>query len=101
MLHEMVGVMFLFFRFHMCVDRDVLVEYFLLVNESLWVYILCFIVPSVAPMYWLVALFATTVALYTTLFCRHLPWRGHESLFLQLHRLLGCVVSLVELIFLL
>ena len=35
----------------MFVYKEVLVESFLLVKESLWLYILCFKVPSVAPMY--------------------------------------------------
>ena len=40
----------------MCVDNEVLVEQFMLVKESLCLYILYFMVPSVAPMYYLTEL---------------------------------------------
>ena len=40
----------------MCVNKEVLVEKFLLVKESLWLYILSFMVPFVARMYCLTGL---------------------------------------------
>ena len=32
----MFGEMFISFKFQICVDRDVVVEYFMFENESLW-----------------------------------------------------------------
>ena len=69
-------------------------------KESLLLCILCFIVPSIAPMYCLTELLIFTVVLYTTFFCRQFLSRGHVSLSLQLHCLLGCVELWMDSIFL-
>ena len=57
----------------MCEDKEVLDEYFLFVKESLWLYILSFMMPSIAPKYFLTELLVFIVALYTTFLCRHFP----------------------------
>ena len=44
-------------------------------------------------MYCLTELLVFTVAQYTTFFCKQFPSRGHVSLYLQLHCLLGVGVA--------
>ena len=70
-------------------------------KESLWLYILCFKVPYVAPMYCLIELLVFTVDLYTTFICRQFPSSGHDTLSLQLYCLLGWVLLWMVSIFLL
>ena len=77
----MLGVIFLSFSFQMYADRIVLFEYFLFGNESLWTYILCLKVPSIAPMLYFVEWFFFTMALYTT-FLLQFPCKEHVDLFL-------------------
>ena len=97
----MVGEMFMSFRCHMCVDKKVLAESFPMAKESLWLHILCFMVPSVAPMYCLTELLIFTVALYATVYYRQFSSERHVSLSLQLHCLLERVVLWLVSIFLL
>ena len=54
---------------------------FYILKKRLWLWILCFMVPSVAPM----KCFFFTVALYMVFVYRHLFGRGHVILTLQLH----------------
>ena len=60
-------------------------------KESLWLYILYFMVPSIASMYCLTELLVFTVALYM-FFSWQFPSCGHVSLSLELHCLLECMI---------
>ena len=72
-----VGKIFMSFTYQMCMDKEELVELVLLVKKCLCLYILCFMVRSVAPMYCLTELLLFTETLYSTFFCRQIPSRGH------------------------
>ena len=45
------GAWLLSFNFHVCFDNVVLLMHFRLLNDNLCVYLLCFHVPSVSPIY--------------------------------------------------
>ena len=61
-------------------------------KESWWLYILCFMVTSIVPLYCLTELLVFTVALSSRFFCWQFPSWEHVSFSLQLHCFLGCIM---------
>ena len=73
----------------MYLEGPVSVEYFLCLNDLVWLLHLNLNSPSNVPQQSLRLSVAVTSALYTMHLAKHLPARGQLSLYLQLHNLVG------------